>query len=124
MKNKKEFLESVFEKEGFTLKRALGINESSPLNFEADPAIKRIMFAMEQYAKQFKNEWISVKEQLPPIGEEVLIMEEKMNKPDSKSYFVGSYEKDLEGKLVWWQGDVEYISDSYYDITNWKYIDK
>lgn len=46
MKNNKAILESVFEPNGFTIQRALGLREDHDLI--ADPGYKRILFAMEK----------------------------------------------------------------------------
>lgn len=46
MKDNKAILESVFEPNGFTIQRALGLRDDHTLI--ADPAYKRILFAMKQ----------------------------------------------------------------------------
>lgn len=62
MRNNKEILKSVFEPEGFTIQRALGLREDHDLI--ADPGYKRILFAMKKAQVEAIKELVKRKWQM------------------------------------------------------------
>ena len=62
MKSNEEILESAFEKEGFTIRFALGLKEDSGLI--ADMAYKRILFAMKNAQEEALKEIKILNQQL------------------------------------------------------------